>query len=352
MNRASSVADRLLPWYDRNRRDLPWRARPGETADPYRVWLSEIMLQQTTVPAAAPYFLAFAKRWPTVAALAAAPLDDVLAAWAGLGYYARARNLHACARVVTDRCGGRFPDTEAELAGLPGIGAYTAAAVASIAFDRPATVVDGNVERVIARLFAVEEPLPAAKPKLRALAATLTPRRRPGDYAQAMMDLGAGVCSPRRPRCSACPLAEICAAHAAGNADTFPHRTEKTPKPTRRGVAFWLINPMDEVLLRKRPLSGLLGGMTEVPSTEWGEGPPPDIAAALKQAPLPAEWRRIDGFVHHTFSHFHLELTVLTARAGAGWEMADGFWVAPSGFGALALPSVMRKVVRLTFGRD
>lgn len=351
MNRAASVADRLLPWYDRNRRDLPWRARPGEMADPYRVWLSEIMLQQTTVPAAAPYFLAFTKRWPTVAALAAAPLDDVLAAWAGLGYYARARNLHACARVVADSCGGRFPDTEKALLDLPGVGAYTAAAVASIAFDRPATVVDGNVERVVARLFAVDEPLPAAKPKLRALAATLTPKRRSGDYAQAMMDLGAGVCTPRRPRCPLCPLAEICAACAAGNADGLPRRVEKTPKPTRRGVAFWLINSMDKVLLRKRPPSGLLGGMTEVPSTEWREGPPSDLVAALKQAPLPAEWNRLDGSIRHTFSHFHLELTVLTARAGAEWEAADGFWVAPADFDAQALPSVMRKVVRMAIGK-
>ncbi|MGQ9367198.1 A/G-specific adenine glycosylase [Azospirillum sp. A39] len=340
------VADRLLAWYDRHRRDLPWRSAPGEPADPYRVWLSEIMLQQTTVPAAAPYFCAFTERWPRVEDLAAASLDEVLVAWAGLGYYARARNLHKCARAVAEAHGGRFPDTESGLLDLPGVGAYTAAAVAAIAFDRPATVVDGNVERVVARLFAVEEPLPAVKPKLRALAATLTPRRRPGDYAQAMMDLGSGVCTPRRPKCMLCPLAEACAARAAGVADALPRKVAKADKPTRRGVAYWLTNPEGAVLLRRRAEDGLLGGMTEVPSTAWAEGAPPPESRWRGAAPAAAAWRPLPGIVRHTFSHFHLELGVVVARAGADWAAADGFWVPLDRLGDQALPSVMRKVVR------
>ncbi|HYD67749.1 A/G-specific adenine glycosylase [Azospirillum sp.] len=340
------AAQRLLSWYDRHRRDLPWRAPPGRRAAPYRVWLSEIMLQQTTVPAAAPYFLAFTERWPTVQDLAAASLDEVLVAWAGLGYYARARNLHKCARVVADQHGGRFPETEAELLDLPGVGAYTAAAVAAIAFDRPATVVDGNVERVVARLFAVEEPLPGVKPKLRALAATLTPQARPGDFAQAMMDLGSGVCTPRKPKCMLCPLAEACDAREAGIQEELPRKSAKADKPTRRGVAYWLINPHGDVLLRRRAEDGLLGGMTEVPSTGWAEGAPPDARAVERAAPLAASWRTLPGSVRHTFSHFHLELGVVAARAGEDWARADGIWVPLDQLGGQALPSVMRKVVR------
>ncbi|HYG86051.1 MAG TPA: A/G-specific adenine glycosylase [Azospirillum sp.] len=331
------TADRLLSWYDRHRRDLPWRSPPGEHADPYRVWLSEIMLQQTTVPAVAPYFRAFTERWPTVVDLASASLDEVLVAWAGLGYYARARNLHKCAQVVAERHGGRFPDTEEGLLELPGVGAYTAAAITAIAFDRPATVVDGNVERVVARLFAVEEPLPGVKPKLRALAATLTPRERPGDYAQAMMDLGSGVCTPRKPKCMLCPVAEACDARTAGIQEELPRRSAKSDKPTRRGVAYWLINPEGAVLLRRRAEDGLLGGMAELPSAGWEPG---------GEAPLDVEWRPLPGMVRHTFSHFHLELQVLAGRAGAGWAKAEGQWVPLDRLGDHALPSVMRKVVR------
>lgn len=337
MNKDLSVADRLLAWYDRHRRDLPWRSPPGGHADPYRVWLSEIMLQQTTVPAAAPYFLSFTGRWPTVGDLAAASLDEVLVAWAGLGYYARARNLHKCARVVAHEHGGRFPDTEAELLELPGVGAYTAAAVAAIAFDRPATVVDGNVERVVARLFAVEEALPGVKPKLRALASTLTPVARPGDYAQAMMDLGATVCTPRKPKCMLCPVAEACDARAAGIQEALPRKAAKADKPTRRGVAYWLINPQGAVLLRRRDVDGLLGGMAELPSAGWEPG---------GSAPLDVDWRPLPGVVRHTFSHFHLELQVVAARAGDDWVKAEGHWVPLDRLGDHALPSVMRKVVR------
>ena len=312
------------------------------------MWLSEIMLQQTTVAAVIPYFARFLERWPGVADLAAAERDEVLTAWAGLGYYARARNLHACARAVAGSDTGRFPDTEAGLLALPGIGAYTAAAIAAIAFERPATVVDGNVERVVSRLFAVEDPLPQAKPRLRALAATLTPQRHPGDYAQAMMDLGATLCTPRSPKCVLCPLRASCAAAAvAGLAETLPRRAAKPERPTRRGVAFWLVDGEGAVLLRRRAERGLLGGMVEVPSTVWSDETP-SAAALTAQAPLPVSWRILPGLVRHTFTHFHLELTVVAGRiAGPGpSSQTDGFWVSPARLDGQALPSVMRKLIR------
>ncbi|HZT50868.1 MAG TPA: A/G-specific adenine glycosylase, partial [Stellaceae bacterium] len=265
----ATPADLLLAWYDRHRRVLPWRALPGERPDPYRVWLSEVMLQQTTVPAVMGYFARFLERWPDVAALAAAPLDEVLHAWQGLGYYARARNLHACARAVVARHGGAFPRDEAALRALPGIGDYTAAAIAAIAFDRRAAPVDGNVERVTARLFAIETPLPEAKPELRRLAASLVPERRAGDYAQAAMDLGATLCTPRKPRCVLCPWREECRARALGVAENLPRRRAAAARPVRRGVAFWAVREDGAVLLRRRPEAGLLGGMMEVPSTPW-----------------------------------------------------------------------------------
>ncbi len=338
------IAAPLLAWYDRHARRLPWRAPPGETADPYRVWLSEIMLQQTTVATVGPYFARFLERWPDIESLAAAPLDDVLTEWAGLGYYARARNLHACAREVAGTLGGRFPETEADLRALPGIGAYTAAAIVAIAFGRRATVVDGNVERVVARLCALETPLPAAKPALRDLADRLTPDVRPGDYAQAMMDLGATVCLPRRPKCAICPLMEPCAARRAGLAEALPRRSPKPERPTRRGIAFWLTDSQGAVLLRRRPPKGLLGGMTEVPSTDWREAPWAE-AEALAQAPLPAEWQALPGLVRHTFTHFHLELAVWAGRTDRPEALQDSRWVALDLLGGQALPSVMRKVV-------
>ncbi len=261
----------LLTWYDAARRELPWRANPGAAPDPYRVWLSEVMLQQTTVKAVIPYFEAFVSRWPTVQALAAAPRDEVLAAWAGLGYYSRARNLHACAQAVAE---GGFPAEEAALRSLPGIGAYTAGAIAAIAFDLPAAAVDGNAERVIARLSALAEPLPSAKPRLRALAASLVPNRRPGDYAQALMDLGATVCTPRTPSCQACPVGSYCAACAEGEPERYPVKPRKTARPTRHGDAFVVVSGRTgatHILLRRRPDKGLLGGMMEVPCTEWVE---------------------------------------------------------------------------------
>jgi A/G-specific adenine glycosylase len=338
------VAAALLAWYDRHARRLPWRAPPGgPPADPYRVWLSEIMLQQTTVVTVGPYFVDFTTRWPTVAALAEAALDDVLTAWAGLGYYARARNLHRCAQVVAGELGGVFPDTEEELRKLPGIGRYTAAAIAAIAFGRRAVVVDGNVERVVARLFEVETPLPAAKAELTRLTDGLTPDQRAGDFAQAMMDLGATVCLPRGPKCLLCPLEASCQARAAGVAETLPRRQAKAAKPTRRAVAFFLTGPQGEILLRRRPDKGLLGGMMEVPSTSWRAAPWED-AEAQDSAPLAAEWRALPGVVRHTFTHFHFEITVWAARS-AGTPTEMGRWVALDALADQALPTVMRKVI-------
>jgi A/G-specific adenine glycosylase len=334
----------LLAWYDRHRRTLPWRALPGKTAEPYHVWLSEIMLQQTTVATVGPYFAAFLQRWPKVQDLAAAELDQVLHAWQGLGYYARARNLHACARVVANDCGGRFPDTEAGLRALPGVGAYTAAAIAAIAFDRSATVVDGNVERVVARLFAIEAPLPAAKAELRALAATLTPQQRAGDFAQGMMDLGATVCTARNPLCERCPLADRCAGLARGIAVTLPRKSPKPIRPTRHGVAFWVVRPDGAVLLRRREAKGLLGGMMEVPSTPWRERPW-DEAEAVAAAPLVADWQPLDGVVEHGFTHFALEFVVYAAAVTRA-NKTEGIWCHPEDFGTQALPTAMKKVCR------
>jgi len=349
-SRKAPDPEKLLAWYDGNRRRLPWRAAPDARPDPYHVWLSEIMLQQTTVATVGPYFESFVRRWPTIDALAAAPLDDVLHAWQGLGYYARARNLHRCARLVAGGLGGRFPEDEAGLRQLPGVGAYTAAAIAAIAFGRRAVVVDGNVERVMARVFAVQEPLPGAKASLQKLADLLTPDRRAGDYAQAVMDLGATICTPRGPKCLLCPWNEACAGRE--RAEALPRRAPKPERPTRRGVAFWITRPDGSVMLRRRPEKGLLGGMSEVPSTEWAESEMPSLNQARKASPLPAlDWRELPGIVTHTFTHFHLELRVVVGKVGhnAG---PSATWRHPDDFGREALPTVMKKVARhaLKFG--
>lgn len=346
----SGLAGALLAWYDRHGRVLPWRAKPGERADPYAVWLSEIMLQQTTVATVGPYFQAFLERWPTVETLAAASLDEVLHAWAGLGYYSRARNLHACAQLVAGEFGGEFPDTEDALLTLPGVGPYTAAAIAAIAFGQSATVIDGNVERVIARMFAIETPLPAAKKEIRVRAEALTPDERAGDYAQGLMDLGATVCIPKRPVCGRCPWNDACAARASGLVETLPRRAPKKPKPTRRGVAFWTARPDGAVLLRKRPAQGLLGGMMEVPSSPWTEQILEE-EEHLAHAPVKAAWRRRAGLVRHTFTHFHLELVVYEGAGPAAAE-ADGVWVAPDRLHEHALPTVMKKVAAHALGDD
>jgi A/G-specific adenine glycosylase len=343
-------SEALLGWYDRHRRRLPWRALPGAAADPYRVWLSEIMLQQTMVKAVAPYYQKFLARWPSVEALAAAPLDDVLKLWAGLGYYARARNLHACAQAIVEQQGGRFPSSEAALRTLPGIGAYTAAAVAAIAFDQPATPIDGNIERVIARLFAIEDELPGAKPKFRRLAETLTPTKRAGDYAQALMDLGATICTPKKPACALCPWSEPCLARQRGDPESFPRKAPKAEGRLRRGAAFWVTRADGSVLVRTRPSKGLLGGMTEVPTSEWTHGF--DEASALDDAPLRANWRRIPGVVTHTFTHFPLELAVYAAEVHASRRSpADARWLPLTDIAGEAFPSLMRKVIAHARGR-
>jgi len=330
----------LLTWYDANARKLPWRVGPAERAagvrpDPYRVWLSEIMLQQTTVPHATPYFLTFTRRWPTVVDLAREDDGEVMAAWAGLGYYARARNLLACARAVANQQGGVFPDTEEGLRALPGVGAYTAAAVAAIAFDRPANVVDGNVERVASRLFAVEEPLPDAKPELKQLAGGLVTDDRPGDWAQALMDHGATICRPKAPLCDRCPVSTWCKAFQQGAADRYPLKRAKADRPRRYGVAYVLTRG-DEVALVRRPPKGLLGGMLALPTSEW-RGSALSEEEAIAAAPARAEWREA-GEIEHVFTHFALKLRVLKAEGAA----ADVIWTRDLS----ALPSVFLKAAR------
>lgn len=340
-----AMAPALLDWYDRNRRDLPWRAAPGEAADPYRVWLSEIMLQQTTVATVRSYFDAFLRRWPTVSDLAAAPLDDVLHAWQGLGYYARARNLHKCAKAVAGDHDGIFPSTDEELLGLPGIGPYTAGAIAAIAFGRRSVPVDGNIERVFSRIYRMEDENPVLKRRVAEAAAPLVPERS-GDFWQAAMDLGATVCRPRRPLCLVCPWHGFCAAHRDGVADSYPRKTRKAAKPTRRGMAFLMTGPDGAILLRRRPPSGLLGGMVEVPSTDWRETPW-TLDEALASAPAGMGWEVLEEPVKHTFTHFHLELTVVLGRAATGLGKGeDGFWCLPENLSGQALPTVMKKVLR------
>jgi A/G-specific adenine glycosylase len=334
----------LLAWYDRHKRALPWRAENGERSDPYRVWLSEIMLQQTTVKAVAPYYMRFLQRWPTIAELAAERLEEVLKLWAGLGYYARARNLHACARAVVQHHGGRFPQTEAELLCLPGIGAYTAAAIAAIAFDRKAAPVDGNIERVIARLYAVEDPLPGSKSQIRAHAATLSPDRRAGDFAQAMMDLGAMVCTPKNPACVLCPWREPCVARQRGDQETFPRKAPKVEGKLRRGAAFVATRKDGALLVRTRPDKGLLAKMTEVPTTDWTHDF--DDADTLGQAPLKAKWHRVAGVVTHTFTHFPLELAVYRTQVANSARAPKGMrWIAAHEIEGEAFPNVFRKVI-------
>ncbi|WOH64948.1 A/G-specific adenine glycosylase [Bradyrhizobium sp. BWA-3-5] len=351
---AESAADRpalLLDWYDRHRRRLPWRAPAGERADPYRVWLSEIMLQQTGVKTVGPYFEKFLARWPDVAALGRASLDDVLRMWAGLGYYSRARNLHACAVAVLRDHGGVFPDTEESLRNLPGIGPYTAAAIGAIAFDLKTMPVDGNIERVTSRLYAVEEPLPQAKPRIQELAATLLGESRAGDSAQALMDLGSSICTPKKPACALCPLNEDCAARLRGDQETFPRKAPKKSGDLRRGVAF-VVTRGDELLVRTRPEKGLLGGMTEVPGSEWRAGQ--DDKAALKQAPAlktVSRWHRNAGVVTHVFTHFPLELVVYTATVPPRTRAPEGMrWVPVATLADEALPNVMRKVIAHALG--
>jgi len=343
--RHPAEAGDLLRWYDTHARDLPWRVSPearaaGARPDPYRIWLSEVMLQQTTVAAVRSYFERFTTLWPTVADLAAASDAEVMGEWAGLGYYARARNLLKCARVVTDEHGGVFPRTREALLELPGIGPYTAAAIAAIAFDQPEVVVDGNVERVMARLFDIHTPLPGAKPKLTRAAASLTPDERPGDHAQAVMDLGATICTPRSPACGICPWMQTCAARAAGTAADLPRKVAKKPKPTRFGYAYVARRSDGAYLLEERPAKGLLGGMLGWPGSEWNEDPAP-------APPLTADWHMIDAEARHTFTHFHLRLRILVADVPTDAVPQRGCFHPVHGFRPSHLPTVMRKVFDL-----
>ncbi len=344
-----------LDWYDRRRRALPWRAGPGEKVDPYAVWLSEIMLQQTTVAAVKPYFAAFLTRWPNVKVLAKAPVEEVMRQWAGLGYYSRARNLHACAMTIADNFGGRFPDDEAKLLKLPGLGPYTAAAIAAIAFGRRAVVVDGNVERVIARLYAIETPLPAAKPLIRKRADELTPYERPGDYAQAMMDIGATICTPKQPACVICPLSAECAGRATGDPARFPIKAQKPERPRRRGAAYFIARKDGAILMRTRAPKGLLGGMTEIPGTPWETDSSADFdeVFAQKHAPIAARFRKLDAEVEHVFTHFALRLSIYMAKVEDGKPApGDCRWVSAENLDKEALPSLMRKVIAAARAAD
>lgn len=336
------LAGKLLAWYDGHARDLPWRAKSGVLPDPYHVWLSEIMLQQTTVAAVKDYYIKFLSRWPTLSDLANASQEDVLRAWAGLGYYARARNLHACAIKVVDQWNGKFPDTEEALRTLPGIGPYTAAAISAIAFDRPRAAVDGNVERVVARIYAIETPLPAAKPLIKIKTLELVPKKRAGDFAQALMDLGATICTPRTANCGICPWTDDCEGSRRGIAESLPRKMPKVEVPTRRGIAFWIERDDGHVLLRQRPQRGLLGGMMEIPSTPWEAKLPRNVAGPVK-----AEWSRMKTPVEHTFTHFRLQLNVWkTATTESSLPDGCGYrWVHKDELAHEALPSLMRKVV-------
>jgi A/G-specific adenine glycosylase len=339
----ASVSDALLAWYYSHRRDLPWRAKPGEPSDPYRVWLSEIMLQQTTVAAVAPYFRKFLERWPNVKALAAASQDQVLGAWAGLGYYSRARNLHRAAQTVARDYGGRFPETSEGLRALPGVGAYTAAAIAAIAHGESVAAMDANAERVIARLFAVEDALPKAKARLALLAEPLVPEQRAGDFAQALMDLGAMICVPKRPLCAECPLARECRGRAIGIAEQLPRKTAERARPTKRGAAFVAFDAAGAVYLVRRPEKGLLGAMLQPPMSDWVEAFP-ERAVVRKMAPFAGRWIKRDGFVRHGFTHFVLELEVWVSTFGSR-PKSSGIWLSPRQLNGSALPTVMRKVI-------
>lgn len=346
------ATEALLDWYDRHHRELPWRITPveraaGRRADPYHVWLSEIMLQQTTVQAVKPYFQSFLQQWPSVAALADAPVDDIMKAWAGLGYYSRARNLKKCADIVVSDHGGRFPESEAALKTLPGIGDYTAAAIVAIAFDRHAAVVDGNIERVISRLETIDEPVRAVKPRIRVLMADLTPGARPGDFAQAMMDLGATICTPKRPACSLCPINEGCRAFRESDPERYPVKPPKRKKPVRRGAAYVAVAPDGAVLLRRREEKGLLAGMSEVPTSGWTARQ--DGGLGPENAPFEATWRSA-GSIAHVFTHFELHLDVYRADVASREPPDDGWWAPQKDLSGEALPTVMRKAISAAIG--
>ena len=341
----SQLRDSLLAWYDRYSRDLPWRLKSGKIPDPYRVLLSEIMLQQTTVASVIPYYQAFLARWPTLVDLAAAYLDDVLHAWQGLGYYSRARNLHKCARTVRDDHGGDLPTTEAALRKLPGIGPYTSSAIAAIAFDRAHVPVDGNVERVLARMFGVQEPLPAAKQRLRTIATGLATSRRAGDYAQAIMDLGATVCTPRNPSCLVCPWRWGCRGNDLGVAKDLPRRAPKPERPVRFAATFIITAADGALFLERRPEDGLLGGLMQVPLSPWCDQEL-SMEAAVRAAPISAKWCQLAGTVHHGFTHFAVRFSLFSGRAKrSDRRLRNGIWSAPGQLGEHALPTMVKKII-------
>jgi A/G-specific adenine glycosylase len=343
-----AVVARALVWWDRHRRALPWRAEPGEIPDPYRVWLSEVLLQQTTAQAATPYYQAFIAKWPTVEDLAAAPVEAVISTFAGLGYYSRARNLHACAKEITGR-NGRFPSEEADLRALPGVGAYTAAAIAAIAFGRQTAPVDGNIARVLARLISLEKPIARARRELAAAARVLAPSRRAGDFAQALMDIGATLCRPRRPACGSCPLAQDCAAFQAGAPEAYPRRPEAKARPRRQGAVFFARRSDGAFLARRRPPHGLLASTIELPGKVWtSKGSDGGPAGA---APVVARWRRLPGGVEQVFTHFALRLTVYAAEFEGG-APAGCFWVTPDAVSTAGFSSMMRKAVEHALSQD
>jgi A/G-specific adenine glycosylase len=339
------VPEKLLNWYDQNKRLMPWRPKDGSRPEPYKVWLSEIMLQQTQVATAIPYFEKFLNRWPSISKLADANLDDVLVEWAGLGYYARARNLHRCAKIITNIFNGIFPNQEQKLLELPGVGEYTAAAIMAIAFDTKATPMDGNFERVTARLNAVEKPLPGVKPLLKKYATMVTPDYRPGDYAQAVMDLGATICTPRKPQCNRCPVSGSCLSLKQGKTELIPTKTPKRKKPTRFGIAFLCINSNKEILLRRRPDKGLYAGMMEVPGTPWIQSLPSQ-AQILNSEPIKADWQDVPGTIVHIFTHFKLEIKVLRANPKDYNKFNHLIWQPIDSFQKAGLPSLMLKIIR------
>ncbi len=342
--RAQAIDQKLLAWYDENRRELPWRAAPGMRQNPYFVWISEIMLQQTTVPAVVKYFARFTARFPTIQDLARADLDDVLTLWQGLGYYARARNLHKCAQKLVAEYGGEFPTAKTELMQLPGIGHYTAGAIAAIAFDMPEYAVDANVERVVARLFAVRDPLPQSKKTIFAHAESITPQKRAGDYLQAMMDLGATLCSVTQPQCAACPIVKNCQAHENGIAAELPRKIKNKNKPTRYGQAFVVLNDKRQILLRKRAGKTMLGDMIELPSSDWDR----KLAEKKTVAPPPkgADWNKLKSRVRHSFTHFDLELDLYAANTNRK-PFDDGFWWNIKDLDQVALPTLFKKAIRV-----
>lgn len=340
-----SLTTKLIHWYDKFGRDLPWRRLPGGTPDVYRVWLSEIMLQQTMVRTVRPYYDLFLQRWPTVEALAEANIDEILTAWSGLGYYARARNLHKCAQMIVER-GNGFPRTVDEWLVLPGIGPYTAAAIAAIAFNQPVMAVDGNVERVIARLYGIEKPLPSARSEIFERGSRLIPASRPGDFLQALMDLGATICTPKKTECHSCPWSDECKALRIGKVQELPRKTPRQRKSLRYALAFWITDNEGHVFLRRRSETGLLGGMMEIPSTPWTDKPW-TLEEAIRQAPVAMKWTQIPGMVQHKFSHFDIEFGILTAHSKrARPKVEGGEWYRVSELSQHPLPTLMRKIVR------